>query len=403
MSVTTFTEGVQDSLAPWADPAGDWQAVNAALASMFEQVYGLVSDQGSPDEPASYTAGFSTLLDPTACPEAFLPFCGMFVGVVIPPGTDEVTARAKIIAEQNFQRGTGFAGSYSTSTIPAGGAIVAAAQRFLVGTQSVVLQERTAANGSADAYHFVLVLRPEEAQPTNGVLNPSLERDGIGANPTGWNLFGTNSLGVSRTEAFSGSQCVQAGYGNDLRLAEAVTATAYAAGETRTISAYIWVPAGWNGGQITLDNDLGGTRGDFTIDGVVSGPIDANMALRDQWQRLATAITAGGSGFGGAVFIRAGSAPTSGDAIFIDAVMETEGAILLPYFDGDTPGYDWMGTPGDSTSQKPIGPLIDAVNAVKPGGVQWTLVQTDAFTWSEAIHDWSADTMTWNATASTQP
>lgn len=156
---TTFTEGVQGSLAPWADPAGDWQAFNAALASMFEQVYGIVSDQGSPDEPSSYAAGWSTLLDPTACPEAFLPYCGMFVGVVVPPGTDEATARAKIIAEQNFQRGTGFADSYTTSTIPAGGAIVGAAQRFLSGTQSVTLFERTASDGSTpDAYHFVLVV-----------------------------------------------------------------------------------------------------------------------------------------------------------------------------------------------------------------------------------------------------
>src|ERR1035441_1965687 len=156
---TTFVEGVQASLAPWADPAGNWQAGNAALAAMFEEVYGIVADQGSPDVPASFTAGFSTLLDPTACPAQFLAFCGAFIGVPIPPGADPVAARAQIIAEQNFGRGQGFAGSYTTANGSDGGAIVTAAQRFLSGSQSVTLLERVESDGTTpDAYHFVLIV-----------------------------------------------------------------------------------------------------------------------------------------------------------------------------------------------------------------------------------------------------
>ena len=47
--------------------------------------------------------------------------------------------------------------------------------------------------------------------------------------------------------------------------------------------------------------------------------------------------------------------------------------------------------------------LIADVNSVKPGGVQWTLVQVDGFTWSQAIHTWGADTFSWNAAQNTQP
>lgn len=191
--------------------------------------------------------------------------------------------------------------------------------------------------------------------PGNGVLDPSFAHDTIGSPPGhGWVTYGTNSLGIIPAAGpLAGlTQVAQAGYGNDLRLASASTATAYAPGETRVISAYVWIPSAWNGGQISLDNDFGGSRGDFTINGVGSGPIDANMALRDQWQRLATAITAGGSGFSGGVFIRAASAPTSGDAINISAAMESPGTELLPYGDGDQTNWAWLGPPGDSASEQ---------------------------------------------------
>lgn len=150
MSSTTFTDGVQASLAPWADADGNWQVFNAALASMFEDVYGIVVAQGSPDDPANYTAGWSTLLDPTACPDQYLPYPASFIGVQIPSGTSPATARAIILAEKNFQAGT-----------PA--AVVAAAQLWLSGTQSVFLFERTAADGSTpDAYHFCLAVLTSE-------------------------------------------------------------------------------------------------------------------------------------------------------------------------------------------------------------------------------------------------
>jgi len=149
---STLTEGVEASLAPWltaqADPQGNFKHLTDALAAMGEQVYAIVADQGSPDDPANYVAGWSSLLDPDTCPTAFLPYCSMFNGTGVPPGTDDAEARAIIKAEGGFGRGT-----------PA--AIVATARRFLTGTQSCMLIERQS-QGGPDPYHFLLIVRPEE-------------------------------------------------------------------------------------------------------------------------------------------------------------------------------------------------------------------------------------------------
>ena len=144
-----LTDGVLSSLAPWNDPDGAWQAWNVAYASMLEPIAELVLDVGSPDDPENYTPGWSVLLDPDLCPARYIPFGSQFVGVFIAPGTPEDEARAIWKARAGFLAGT-----------PAG--IVATAQRFLTGTQSCQLIERTAVDGSVDAYHFILVVLPGE-------------------------------------------------------------------------------------------------------------------------------------------------------------------------------------------------------------------------------------------------
>jgi len=143
--ITPFSDGVAASLAPWNDEAGQFEAFNRALGSMFDQVTLIVQDVGSPDVAATFTACWSTLLDPDACPDQFLPFLALFVGVSIPQGASAAAARAMIYARSGWSRGT-----------PA--AIVAAAQQYLSGSQSCVIEERTAVNGSEDAYHFCLIV-----------------------------------------------------------------------------------------------------------------------------------------------------------------------------------------------------------------------------------------------------
>jgi hypothetical protein len=161
----TFAGGLLARLAPFVTPQTDPTGAHAiyltALAQCFEETFGIVMDQGFPDDP-DWVPGYGPLLDVDACPTAFLPFLAQFVGATIPVGASDAVARQVIRAESGMQRGTGFAGTYDSGTIPDGGAIVSAAQRNLSGTQSVTLLERLNAAGEPDAYAFVLVVKPGE-------------------------------------------------------------------------------------------------------------------------------------------------------------------------------------------------------------------------------------------------
>lgn len=190
----TLADKLRDRLAPWLtpeqDPTGDHANLLVAKAAMGETWWQIITDHGDdPDDP-SWVPGFGTLFDVDLIPNAYLPYLAQLVGV---PGSaligaDDATARQIIRAEQSQQRGTP-------------GAILAAAKRNLSGSQSVFLVERTAADGSADPYHFQLIVRPEEiidlAQLTN-VVN--------GCKPGGimWTLIQSDAPLVSQyTRLFS--------------------------------------------------------------------------------------------------------------------------------------------------------------------------------------------------------
>lgn len=158
-----FSDVVLERLAPWltpqTDPYGDHAAFLTAVAAMGQSLWGLAMDSGDdPDDPA-WVPGWGALFDVDKCPFAYLPFLAQLVGVPASAivGVDDTTARGIIRAEQGMQRGT-----------PA--AIVAAAQRFLSGTQSCVLLERVNSAGGVDAYRFVLVVRPEELANEAGLI-----------------------------------------------------------------------------------------------------------------------------------------------------------------------------------------------------------------------------------------
>jgi P2-related tail formation protein len=198
----TFTSTLLDDLAVWVtpaqDPTGDHAKYLSALGSMAEQCWSLVMDQGFPDD-STWVPGYSTLLNPTTCPTAFLPYLAQFVGAQIPSGSTDAVARQIIRAEAGMQRGTGFGGSYTSSTIPAGGAIVSAAQRNLSGGQHVTLFERTAADGSTrDPYHFVLVVLTSEV-----VSATKLTTDVNNVKPAGiqWTLTQTSTWTIAQLEA----------------------------------------------------------------------------------------------------------------------------------------------------------------------------------------------------------
>lgn len=152
---TTLTPVALDRLAPWltpaTDPTGDHATYISALAAMGEQVWQLVMDYGDPDDP-DYTPGWGALFDVDLVPTQFIPFLAQFVGVQIPAGTDDATARQMVRAEQGFQRGTV-------------AAMTNAALRNLT-TDFLVFQQRTALDGSEDAWSIVLGYRTADLLTT---------------------------------------------------------------------------------------------------------------------------------------------------------------------------------------------------------------------------------------------
>lgn len=156
---TTFTQGVLRDYSPWLNR--DSTVYLAALASMFEAVYSIVVDQGDPDVPDLYRPGWSVLLDPEGCPSDFLPFLGQFIGVQVNPGDDPTDARARITERSPWKRGTL-------------AAMTTAAKANLTGSQQLVVLERTAANGTPDAYHMIFEFEAQQC-PNVGLLIAAVE------------------------------------------------------------------------------------------------------------------------------------------------------------------------------------------------------------------------------------
>ena len=183
---SSVTYGMQESLSAWNDADGVWQRLVASYSGLFEDVAAIVMPQGSPDVPATYRAGWALPLDVELCPDAWLPYCGQFVGVQVPSGTAAVSARAMIEAESGFQAGT-VAG------------IVAAVKQWLTGTQTVTVLERVASDGTtADAYHGVVIVLSSEVIDA-GQLTAAL--NAVKPVGTQWTLILTSSWTLTQLEA----------------------------------------------------------------------------------------------------------------------------------------------------------------------------------------------------------
>lgn len=369
----TFAGGVADDLAPFLtaenDPNGDHAIYLGALAAPFEQLFSLAMDQGFPDDGEDYIPGWSVLLDVDAAPAQFLPWLAMFNGTVIPAGTDEATARAIIRDEAGMQRGTP-------------GAIVAAARRNLVGSQSVVLLERTYTDGTADPYYFVLVVRPEELV-WNAVPNPSFEHDTVGGAPASWSpSISYNAAGATLTVQTSAG--AQSG-ANAMRVVTTASATegaeaslsgTFLSGVPYTLSAYM----------------KGSVGGESVALGIGSGSdfVAVNEGLTTGWQRFSVVWTPSADRTGVSVFLQ--HQPASVVTFFVDAVQVSETSGPIGFVSGDLGGFVWSGTAGASTTLS-TGLLTTAVNATKPAGIFWSLVQTDDWTISEMEADYATITL----------
>jgi P2-related tail formation protein len=141
-----FGDDLNDDLEQWSNP--DFLLFLQCLGAMFDPVYSIVMDQntgGNWDTDPYFdgiTPGWSILFSVNNCPTAFLPYLAQFVGVSLPFGVSDATARSLIQAEAGQQRGTL-------------ASITAAAQRNLVPGAFLEIYERTGPSGP-NAYEMML-------------------------------------------------------------------------------------------------------------------------------------------------------------------------------------------------------------------------------------------------------
>lgn len=229
----TFTDTLVESTSPWNDPNGFWATYNAALGSMFEQVFGLVADQG--DVEQTYV-GVLRLALTTSTPITSLPvqnltisipvdteitlISGLNIQVFVTSTTAHSGATSIPVFSQtpNFAYGIGtpvqlayipgwsvlldplncpdlfltFLAQFNGTDVPVGldsdtarlkivaenaeqrgtlASIGAAVRRNLTGTQSVAIQERIDTLGNANGYWFVVVVRPGDLGVPSQTIN----------------------------------------------------------------------------------------------------------------------------------------------------------------------------------------------------------------------------------------
>lgn len=178
------------------------------------------------------------------------------------------------------------------------------------------------------------VVEPPDATAVNYVSNPSFETA-----TTGW---AGNAGGETLTRTVTPAQA-QAG---DAYLHVAATASSNSgvfyslsgltAGATLTVSAYVRV--------------VSATGAVYLRAITTSGPaltVASSATTSSSWQRLSVQITLPvGSTSMNVVITNNAAATVTFD---LDAVQAVVGG-ATPYFDGDTPGCDWSGTPHASTS-----------------------------------------------------
>lgn len=150
---------------------------------------------------------------------------------------------------------------------------------------------------------------------------------GFETNATGWATGGANTIVRSSEQKKFGSWSLKCTYQNSLTLAfDTLTLTAVA----HSLSGWVYIPSGWDGGTVRI------SCANFTgISGTLV--VDANMALRDQWQRLElpNVTPAGGDLVGNPLNFVAATNPSAGKFIYVDGGQVEAQVYPTPYVHTD--------------------------------------------------------------------
>lgn len=143
---TPLGERLRDRTAPLAPSDADYGFAHAYLCEALSKPLLEVQEVFDPEGDVPPVA---PLLDPFLCPAFALPWLAQLIGLTLPPGTPEATARQLIYDAGGFRRGTVQS-------------IRAVASYYLTGSQSVQFRERD----GGDPYALeVVTLTSETADP----------------------------------------------------------------------------------------------------------------------------------------------------------------------------------------------------------------------------------------------
>ena len=168
-ALESFAKRIYDSLEPltYDEDNQNYALANfvAALGGMFQVIDDYARDQIVNGEVAP---GWSQLLDINRCPSEALGFLGQFVGVPLQAGLSDAAQRDRITGTAGFRRGSP-------------GAIVAAAQQYLTGSQTVIVRERDpAASPSYPAYGLTVITYTSETPDPSEVLAALMDQKPAG-------------------------------------------------------------------------------------------------------------------------------------------------------------------------------------------------------------------------------
>ena len=148
-----------EKLEPWMteDLARYCQAVGQKMLDPMLEVAEDSGTQGS----ASWVPPYGRILNPELVPTKYIPWLSQFVGTPIPSKATPTEARAILKEESGLHRGTL-------------ASVEAAVSRSLTGSKAFRVVERTAANGSTEAYHFVILIFSAGELPSQSVLEENV-------------------------------------------------------------------------------------------------------------------------------------------------------------------------------------------------------------------------------------
>lgn len=133
--VTSTAEELFEALVPWnqVDEVNDWHLLKfcEAITADLHAINTIVRD-------TEERSGWSLVMDADNTPIEYLPWLAQFAGVRVNAELSEADQRRQVKEVEGFKRGTV-------------ASLIAAAQPYLTGTKSVIVNER-----DTSAYHFTV-------------------------------------------------------------------------------------------------------------------------------------------------------------------------------------------------------------------------------------------------------